>query len=429
MSLNFTSKTYRQFEINGVRILGKDTSKNRPTNYLFDQLTDEDLTGKHILDLGSAAGAVCFESLSKGALSATGIEIDARKFNTAQKIKKKFKKNKARFINQNIIDFLLFNSEVFDTVFVLNILHHMHDPELLVNLIIEKEPITIIVETPRLAFFNSYASFKKHKKYFILPYSNRRLIHSLRYCGYKVDSIKTNNFNFIGGSRKTLVFRKDGGRRNNKIKIYKEASIQGSRVFIGPACSGKTYNVALINKLGKDISAGHFKIDSVIRAQYSRFFRSRAEVKMISKRFKNKSNVAFYVNPLYRMRRYNNSIRGRRYSLKNWIKIAYKKSENVIFLDVPRDQIRKRQLARVNYRFSKYISSEKLTKICQIAIDHGISEQEALIQIKLLIDDSYLQRQVINFIKYSYYPSIVFSKVRILGLESNDKLILFQQNK
>ena len=107
MSLNFTSKTYRQFEINGVRILGKDTSKNRPTNYLFDQLTDEDLTGKHILDLGSAAGAVCFESLSKGALSATGIEIDARKFNTAQKIKKKFKKNKARFINQNIIDFFI----------------------------------------------------------------------------------------------------------------------------------------------------------------------------------------------------------------------------------------------------------------------------------------------------------------------------------
>jgi 2-polyprenyl-3-methyl-5-hydroxy-6-metoxy-1,4-benzoquinol methylase len=429
MSLNFKSKTYRQFEIDGVKIQGKDTSKNRPTNYIFDQLAPDDLVGKDILDLGSAAGAVCFESLSRGALSATGVEIDPKKFNTAQKIKKKFKKNQVLFVNQNIIDFLLFNSNMYNTVFVLNILHHIHDPELLLNLIIEKEPRTIILETPKLPFFNSYASFKKHKRYFLLPYNNRRVINLMNKKGYKVESVRTNDFNFIGGSRRILVFRKEVTKKNNSIKLVKENSIKDTMVFIGPACSGKTYHVSQINKLGTEFSAGHFKIDSVLRSQYARLFRSRSESKSVYKRYKNKSNIAFYVNPLYRMRFYNTSIRGLRYSAKKWLKIAYKKSDKVIFLDVSRNQIKNRQLTRANYRFSKYISSQKLRKICSIAIDHGISEQEALIQIKLHVEDLDLQREVIHFIRCSYYPSIVFSKVQLVGLDSSDKLFFSQQDK
>jgi len=428
--LKYNSKVYRQFSIKGEKIEGRDSQKNRPIDYIFNLLNSNDLLGKTILDLGSAAGAICFESINQGAKLATGIEYDHKKFKVACSLKSKFHVKKVVFKKVSIIDFLIKNSNKFDTVFLMNILHHIHDPKLLLDLVIEREPKTIIFEIPKIPFFNSYKKFSNHKKYFIVPYSARRVIKYLKLTGYELDKRTENNFNFIGGKRQILVFRKVT-RVLNESKINVKAIKDLKQcVFIGPACSGKTYSTRKYNGLDKVTSAGRYKLDSFIRSRYASLLRSRNTGHRKAFISADRSKSYYYVNPIYGMKTFNSTIRGRRYSAHSWYRRASKKGLDICYLDTPRSIILYRQTKRAEVNFSRVIPKKNITEILKACLNHEISEYELELFIEATVSDAKIVKNLKSFLRNSFYPSIVFSRTEIIRLKHNNpRLFLFKNSK
>jgi SAM-dependent methyltransferase len=423
------SKIYREIFVNGVEIKGFDSNKQRPTSYIFNDLKNNALLGKNVLDLGCAAGAVCFEALNRGAQSATGIEYDFKKFKSALRIASEFKIKNAFFKNENIIDFMIHNKKHFDTIFMLNILHHIHDPKLIMNLIIENEPEFLVFEGPIYPFFNSYKQFINHRRYFRLPWTARKVCRYLKQFGYAIQASESNNFTFIGGSRKLIIFKKTYQIRIPEIK---QSSIlrNANCVLIGASCSGKTHHTYRLNNLPSEFNAGLFKLDGLIRGYYANYLRDKRDKKIYKMRFKTRLKQYYYVNPVYGLKKSNKSIRGRRYSAKKWINLASKKSGLIIFLDVPRDIIIQRQVERASKRFLGRLNPKLVEKVLKIAIDHSISEDLAKFNISNLIEDKVLLKEIFKYIKFTFYPSVVFSKSDLTYKNATkDKLIYCLKTK
>ena len=365
--------------------------------------------GKNVLDLGCAAGAVCFEALNRGAQSATGIEYDFKKFKSALRIASELKIKNAYFKNENIIDFMIQNKKHFDTIFMLNILHHIHDPKLIMDLIIEIEPEFIIFEGPIYPFFKSYKQFINHRRYFRLPWTSRKVCRYLKQFGYSIQASESNNFAFIGGSRKLVILKKTRQIKISEIKLNL-IQRQTDCVLIGTSCSGKTHYTHLLNNLSSQNNAGLLKIDGFIRSSYSHYLRNKEDKKFNKNEIKTRLKKYYYVNPLYGLKKFNKSIRGRRYCAKKWINLASKKSDLVIFLDVPREIIFRRQVERISRRFHGQLNPKLVEKVLKIAIDHGISEEKATDEISKLIKNEVLLEKILKIIEMSFYPSFVFSK-------------------
>jgi hypothetical protein len=63
-------------------------------------------------------------------------------------------------------------------------------------------------------------------------------------------------------------------------------------------------------------------------------------------------------------------------------------------------------------------------KVLKIAIDHGISEEEATDEISKLIKNEFLLEKILKIIEMSFYPSFVFSKSELWSKQvTKNKLI------
>jgi len=426
--MKFKSKTYRTFSINGIEIKGKDSIKNRPTNYIFENLGSRAIKNSNVLDLGSAAGAICFESLQRGAKTATGIEYDKSKITTSIKLKKDFKVLAADFYNSNMIDFLLTNDKKFDLVFLLNIIHHIHDPQLLLELVIELRPNTIVLEMPKMPIFASYNIFKSHKKYFLFPWTISKCVKFITSHGYEIYSTSTNNFAFIGGKRQLIILTKSKCHREIKKINFNEVKKLLCAVLIGPACAGKTFYTNKLNKLSC-ISAGHFKLDSFLKSKYADLLRSSNDKSRFLELKEENRGTYFYVNPLYKMRKYNNSIRGYRYAPRKWVTKGIKECSDIIFLNVRREEILERQMVRAKEKFSRDLGVKQLRLLLQSVIDHNKSEKQVYSEIKESINQQKILRDFISFVKYSYYPSYVFSNSFLYALDDRQRTVKVLETK
>jgi SAM-dependent methyltransferase len=146
----------------GLHTRGRDRSRTR------DLIFRESLTGKSVLDVGSALGYFCFEAEAKGATRILGIERDEERFRQACLLKEIIG-SRVEFLRRDILSEQL--NEQFDYVCLLNVLHHLDDP---IHAIHQLAAIThelLIIEFPTFedAKFSKTTRVRFPKRYDRLP--------------------------------------------------------------------------------------------------------------------------------------------------------------------------------------------------------------------------------------------------------------------
>ena len=149
-------KWYQKIELpNGISTPGRDRSKTA------DAIFPKDLTGKTVLDVGCAEGYFSFEAKKRNADKVVGIDLDINKL----KIAKKFSEFQNLDIDfQNLDLDQLDDSDTYDYVICLNILHHVTNPIALINKLINKTKVKLILEVADLTMGISDIGKKKKSK-------------------------------------------------------------------------------------------------------------------------------------------------------------------------------------------------------------------------------------------------------------------------
>jgi 2-polyprenyl-3-methyl-5-hydroxy-6-metoxy-1,4-benzoquinol methylase len=141
-------KLYREVHIGGTIFRGTADTSGRTIGYVFDLLPTGAVTGKTVLDLGTAGGAVCFEAVERGARLAVGVETEDRRIRGARFIKRRTRLKNVEFVQQDFWEFFQRTRPEFDLILVLNVLHHLANPRPLLRRIAKAARERIVVEIP-----------------------------------------------------------------------------------------------------------------------------------------------------------------------------------------------------------------------------------------------------------------------------------------
>ena len=149
-------KWYQKIELpNGISTPGRDRSKTA------DSIFPKDLTGKTVLDVGCAEGYFSFEAKKRNAEKVVGIDFDTDKLKIAKKFSE-FQKLDIDFQNLDLDQ--LDDADTYDYVICLNILHHVTDPIMTINKLINKTKVKLSLEVADLTMGISDIGKKKRSK-------------------------------------------------------------------------------------------------------------------------------------------------------------------------------------------------------------------------------------------------------------------------
>ena len=126
--------------VDGHVLEGQD--KAPMAKIIFDEI---DLKGKTVLDVGTAYGFFCYETIKRGAEKAVGIEYNNDRYEVAKQI------NQIKEENVDIIKLNLEKDELkeeFDIVLLLNVVHHLTYPIESIKKLASISKELIIVEFP-----------------------------------------------------------------------------------------------------------------------------------------------------------------------------------------------------------------------------------------------------------------------------------------
>jgi SAM-dependent methyltransferase len=152
-------KLYREVHIGGTIFRGTADTPGRTIGYVFDLLPDHAVTGKTVLDLGTAGGAVCFEAVRRGARLAVGVETEDRRIRGARYIKRKIGLPNVEFVQQDFWDFFSERHPAFDVILILNVLHHLANPRPLLRRICKAARERIVIEIPMTIDVERYSPY------------------------------------------------------------------------------------------------------------------------------------------------------------------------------------------------------------------------------------------------------------------------------
>jgi len=146
----------------GLHTRGRDRSRTR------DLIFRESLTGKSVLDVGSALGYFCFEAGARGATRVLGIERDEERFRQACLLKQIIG-SRVEFLHRDILQHPL--DEKFDYVCLLNVLHHLDEPIRAIHLLAPLAREMLVIEFPTIedAKFRKTTRIRFPKHYNRLP--------------------------------------------------------------------------------------------------------------------------------------------------------------------------------------------------------------------------------------------------------------------
>jgi SAM-dependent methyltransferase len=146
----------------GLHTRGRDRSRTR------DLIFRESLTGKSVLDVGSALGYFCFEAETRGASRILGIERDEERFRQACLLKQIIG-SRVEFLQGDILQHPL--QEKFDYVCLLNVLHHLDEPIRAIHLLAPLAMEMLVIEFPTIedAKFRKTTRIRFPKHYDRLP--------------------------------------------------------------------------------------------------------------------------------------------------------------------------------------------------------------------------------------------------------------------
>ena len=241
----YKDKTYRLIEVGGKTYSGKDSYKKRTSDYILGMFESEYFKGKRVLDLACASGAILF-AIHEQVKKAVGVEVDSKKLNIGKDIAKENNISNINLIENKLEPYLKSAEEDFDCIFLLNILHHLQEPYLVLDLVCELSKDKICLELPIEGFYDAY----KRDEALPPPEENpsaKNIIEYLEDRNYTLLYAKKseNQENFIGPERWVYLLQK------KKINFIESKKSIESGIIIGPGASGKT---RLINEIyGKNI--------------------------------------------------------------------------------------------------------------------------------------------------------------------------------
>jgi 2-polyprenyl-3-methyl-5-hydroxy-6-metoxy-1,4-benzoquinol methylase len=146
----------------GLHTRGRDRSRTR------DLIFRESLTGKSVLDVGSALGYFCFEAEARGATRVLGIERNEERFRQACLLKQIIG-SRVEFLQRDILQHPF--DEKFDYVCLLNVLHHLDEPIRAIHLLAPLAREMLVIEFPTIedAKFRKTTRIRFPKHYNRLP--------------------------------------------------------------------------------------------------------------------------------------------------------------------------------------------------------------------------------------------------------------------
>ena len=151
----FKDKTYRLIDIDGAKYDGKDSAKERTSDYVINAFDKNYFDDKRVLDLACASGAILFEIRNK-IKKGVGVDVDPKKLNIGKLIAHDNEISNVVFHEERLENFINTIDESFDCVLLLNILHHIQDPYGALNIVAEIAEDTICVEAPEKGFYRPY---------------------------------------------------------------------------------------------------------------------------------------------------------------------------------------------------------------------------------------------------------------------------------
>ncbi|MCB1156014.1 MAG: class I SAM-dependent methyltransferase [Leptospiraceae bacterium] len=202
----YSNKTYRTIEFGDYQYSGTD-NKDRSVDYIFRLLPSDEFRGKKVLDLGCAAGAVLFRSLDFGIQKGLGVDFEPRRIEIGNQIIRDHNIPSLKLINQDLESFLQEKEELFDIVFLLNILHHFSKPLEILKQAIKWAQDWLIIEYPDSLRY-------KPVRYEINPeketsISMEEIISELEKSRFRLIKQEISECeNFAGGSRSLYLFQK-----------------------------------------------------------------------------------------------------------------------------------------------------------------------------------------------------------------------------
>src|SRR5262249_28764243 len=133
-----------------------------------DLIFQEPLTGKSVLDVGSALGYFCFEAEARGASRVVGVELSGERFRQACLLKDIIG-SRVEFLQRDILQHPL--DEKFDHVCLLNVLHHLDEPIRAIHQLAAIARESLIIEFPTFEDpkFRKTARIRFPRRYNRLP--------------------------------------------------------------------------------------------------------------------------------------------------------------------------------------------------------------------------------------------------------------------
>ena len=201
----------------GLHTPGRDRSATR------DLIFPESLTGKSVLDVGSALGYFCFEAEAKGATRVLGVELDEERFRQACLLKGVIGSN-VEFMKRDILEQPL--AEEFDYVCFLNVIHHLDEPIRAIHQLAAITRERLIIEFPTLQDpkFRKTTRIRFPRHYDRMPLSG---VSSKKGTSKKPDGGQT--FVFTPGAMSRIL--QDHRRLFSNIKIV-DSPVAGRKIAL-----------------------------------------------------------------------------------------------------------------------------------------------------------------------------------------------------
>jgi len=139
---NFLKRTsfsnYQKIDLPyGLQIHGQDHSKK------IAAILPDDLSGKHVLDVGCYYGLYCHEAARRGAGRVLGVELNEERFAIARELARLWEDG-VEIRQGDIMELDI--PDRFDLVLFLSVLHHVKDPVRVMRRLVELCADTLVVE-------------------------------------------------------------------------------------------------------------------------------------------------------------------------------------------------------------------------------------------------------------------------------------------
>lgn len=403
----FEEKLYRTFQIDGTEYSGRDGYKARGVDYIFDSFGESlKMKGSSVLDLGCAGGGVAFRASSLGATFVVGVERDERKLIQAKQIASLHQIDNVFFSSDSITNFLDHTEKQFDYVLLLNIIHHLPEPEWVLERVAEVATKGVIVEGPLRRIFGAYPPDRGLPRSNFVPWGPKQENRFFRELDFELRSscLSPNAKSFIGGQRSLRFYER---KPMEALKLDAGAVLKG-RILIGPGTSGKTFAVQKAMRLSLDQSCAPYKFRDV------RITRKILDsLKGIRQGTISRQNLYYIAPPVGTRRFWGMRLRGHSWNPQAWVKLAKKSNLPIVVLWTARKVRSERLLSRLQGSYlGAVLPQDTIQAITTIARDRSISDSEARRRLRHLLPAK-RARFVLRLLMKMYLPNLDFSYERL----------------